>query len=180
MNTEVSKGKLKKHKVGDFVSFSLKGIYQVEHIETLSLTGSPEDYYVLVDAFNKTIHKTYAPVNSAAVAGVRKLLNQKDIAKLESYIEDLELDLEPLENNSNKKMIAYEKRIKQRGFWAIVDVYFCVDFDLKKTKRLDKRYVQFLDRLETHIVQEISLVSGESIEQVEEKILPILKKFQNQ
>lgn len=180
MNTEVSKRKEKKFKVGDYVSFSLKGIYKVDHIETLSLTGTPEDYYVLVDAFNKTIHKTYAPINSATIAGVRGLIELKEIKKLESFIEGLELVVETLENNSNKKMIAYEKRIKQRGFWAIVETYFCVDFDLKKTKRMDKRYVQFLDRLETHIVQEIALVTGETVEQVEEKVVPILKKYENQ
>ena len=165
--------------LGDYVSYALKGIYHIEHIETLSLTGAPDRYYVLSHAFNKTIHKTFVPVKTAVSMGMRLLADKNVFEQLEEIVSTLELQPEEMGKNSNKKIKYYEDRIKKRGLSETIHCFFCVDHDLKMTKREDKRYVQFLERLRKLICAEISLVSGEVLGVCQERFDAVAKKYQS-
>ena len=164
---------------GDYVSYALKGIYRVECIESLSLTGTLEDYYVLSNAFNKTIHKTFVPIKTATNMGMRLLTSRSVFESLEETVLGLELRPEEMKNNSNKKIRSYENRIQKQGLLEMVHCYFCVDHDLKMTRWEDKRYVQFLERLRDLICEEMSLVSRESLEVCRERFDIIAKKYQS-
>ena len=170
----------KEFSVGDYVSYALKGIYRIEHIEVLSLTGVPDRYYVLSHAFNKTIHKTFVPIKTASSMGMRSLTSRSVFKRLEETIQALELKPEEVKNNSNKKMKSYENRIKKYGLFEIVHSYFCVHHDLKMTKRGDRRYIQFSERLKELICEEMSLVTCESLDFCREQFATISRKYQSQ
>ena len=165
---------------GDYVIYALKGIYYIEHLEILSLTGTPDKYYILSDSFNKTIHKTFVPVETASNMGMRSPTGPKAFWQLEETIQSLELNPEEMTNNSNKKILSYETRIKKHGFLEMVHSYFCVHHDLKSSKKQERRYVQFLERLKNMICGEMSLVTGKPLAFCHEYLNTISKKYQSQ
>ena len=165
---------------GDYVIYALKGIYRIEHIDVLSLTGTPDKYYVLSDSFNKTIHKTFVPVKTAIDMGMRTPTSPKVFEQLEEIVQSLELQPEEIKNNSNKKILSYETRIRKHGFIEMLHSYFCVHHDLRTTRREEKRYIQFLERLKNMICAEMSLVTGTSLELCLEHLESISKKYQSQ
>ncbi|MCY4644194.1 MAG: hypothetical protein OXB88_06205 [Bacteriovoracales bacterium] len=166
--------------IGNHISYSLKGLYRIEHIETLSLMGSLDKYYVLSHAYNKTIHKTFAPVKNARELGMRPLTTIKTFDELKKIVQELELIPEEITNNSNKKMKSYEMRIKERGFTEMIHAFFCVYHDIKISKREDKRYIQFLERLKILICEEMSLTTGENLDTCKEYFESMTKKYQSQ
>lgn len=176
-NSTISKTQksILKFSVGENIGLSLKGFYRVDAIDSMDFAGSSQEVYILENVLEKTIHKTYLPVNAAGIQGARKLVSEKEIKIVEERLENFELNLEPLDNNSNKKMIAYEKRVKEGGFWEMVQVYLNVSYDLDKTKRLDKRYVAFKERVKDLICGEMTLALGISKEAAEEKFSTIQK-----
>ena len=164
---------------GNYISYSLKGIYRIEQVEVLSLTSTPDKYYVLSQVFDKTIHKTFVPVKTASSMGMRSLVDSKTLEQLEQRIEHLELLPEEFGHNSNKKVKSYEARIKEQGFFEMIHCYFCVNHDLKVTKREDRRYVQFMDRLRNLICKEMSLVCDRPLEVCLKRFDLIVKKYQS-
>ncbi len=172
-----AKAQKAKFKTQDVLALSLKGHYRVEQVECMSLGSESQEYYVLGDINSKTIHKTYVPVALASAQGARELVSANELMKIDKFLGNLELRPEDLDSNSNKKMIAYEKRIKEQGFWALIDVYLCVDFDLKKTKRSDKRYVHFLSRIQDIVVSEVELSLGCTRDEANEFFESRIRKF---
>ena len=163
---------------GDYISYALKGIYRVDQIEILIIAGVAAQYYVLSHVFHKTIHKTFVPLKRAVIMGMRHLVDKKISLKLEQIVESLDLKLEPLEVNSNKKIKCYEARIIKYGFLEMIHVYFCVLYDIKQTNRGEKRYAQFKNRLISTICEEMSLATGDSLAICSERFRLVVEKHQ--
>lgn len=163
-------------KVGQIIALSLKGHYHIDSIESLDFGGTSQDVYVLSHIADKTIHKTFLPKKSASKQGARKLVDANELSKMGAFLNGFELSFEPLKHNSNKKMIAYDKRVKENGFWAMVETYLNVDHDIKETKREDKRYVAFLERLFELITLEISCSLSCDIEEAQDLFSSAIKK----
>lgn len=176
-NLSTQKKKVK-FKVGDIIALSLKGFYRVEAIDKMAFAGTEQEVYILGNILEKTIHKTFLPVGAEKAQGARTLVKEKEITAAESKVESFELSFEPLKNNSNKKMIAYEKRVKVGGYWSMIEVYLNVCYDLYTTKRLDKRYVAFKDRVKELICSEIALVLDITKDSATERFQTIEKKAQ--
>ena len=181
MNTNLERATTERHEFStdQYVSYALKGIYQIKRIETLSLTGTPDEYYILDHAFNKTIHKMFVPVKTAKNMGMRPIVNGTIFEQLEEIVCALELNPEKMSHNSNKKIKSYEMRIKKQGFSELIHAYFCVAHDIKITKREDRRYVQFLERLRDLICDEMTLATSESQKICQQRFSNITKKYQS-
>ncbi len=180
LSTKKISNKTKKLEVGETIALCLKGYYRIEAVDKMSFAGSEQEVFILGNILEKTIHKTYVPVANAATQGARRLISEKDLKRFESQIESFELNLEPLNNNSNKKMIAYERRVKVGGFWQMIEVYLNVTHDLEVTKRLDKRYVAFQERVRELCCGEISLALEISHEAATDRFDKMIKKVKTQ
>lgn len=145
--------KKKELSVNDIIIFGLKGIYRVEGQIDIALGEKNEKCYELVKMYSQTIHKTYLPQKSISL--VRAPIKEILVEELESFVSKINIRPEPFEDNSNKKILAYEKRIKERGFLALIEVYLCVSIDLEVSGRNEKRYCQFKERIFGLIREEI-------------------------
>ena len=164
-------------KEGDVIVFGARGLYQVERLESMTVGESTQRCYVLKKRYSETIHKTYLPEQQVSSNGIRQPLSVQQFDGLSEVFKNLELSPESVENNSNKKMISYDKRIVAGGFDELVRVYFCVKYDIETTGRADKRYVQYMERLRLMMSEEIAFAKSITVDEAQE-IFDSLAKLQ--
>ena len=150
--------------VGDKVIYPNHGLGVVESIETKTILGTTCGFYHLRMVASDTT--VLVPVDNVDGVGLRRAIADQEVIKLFSLLGDGKID-----NHQNWKGRFKDNSDKMRtgSIYDVVDVLKSLTF-LARSKNLSFREKRMLDRAKFLVISEISEVSRESTQLVEEKV----------
>lgn len=156
--------------VGDKVIYPNHGLGVVESIEEKTIFGTTCGFYSLRMTSSDTT--VLVPVNNLEDVGVRRAISDSEVKKLFTHIGNGQID-----DHQNWKGRFKDNSDKMRtgSIRDVIDVLKSLNH-LSQTKNLSFREKCMLDRAKFLIVSEISEVTGESSEAIEEKVDKALER----
>ncbi len=152
-------------KEGDLVVYPAHGIGKIESIQTRSVGGQKQDFYIMRILENNM--RIMVPVQNADNVGVRQLIAKKDVPKVFEILKKREISVSA--STWNKRYREYMEKVKSGSIFELAEVFRDLNL-LKEDKTLSFGERKMLDATKSLIVKEIALVESESEEAVEKKI----------
>lgn len=158
--------------IGEYVVHGSNGICEVNDITHLDIPGSDRnrEYYLLIPVGEKG-GKIYSPVESGSKVQTRRVITRKEADALINEIPEIEAAW--IENDKIREVV-YKEALKSCDLRELVKIiknmYLRREERIskgKKTTVLDDRYFKLA---EDKLYSELSFVTGEDREQIEEKI----------
>ncbi len=156
--------------VGDKVIYPNHGLGVVQGIETKTILGTTCGFYHLRMVANETT--VLVPVDNVDGVGLRRAIGDEEIERLFALLGDGKID-----NHQNWKGRFKDNsdRMRTGSIYDVVEVLKSLTF-LARSKNLSFREKRMLDRAKFLVVSEISEVSREITNAVEEKVDRALEK----
>ena len=156
--------------VGDKVIYPNHGLGVVEKIEEKTILGTTCGFYSLRMASSDTT--VLVPLDNVEGVGLRPAILDTEVKKLFLHLGNGKID-----NHQNWKGRFKDNSDKMRtgSIRDVIDVLKSLNF-LSKSKSLSFREKRMLDRARFLVVSEISEVTGDSTESVEEKVGKALER----
>ena len=156
--------------VGDKVIYPNHGLGVVQGIETKTILGTTCGFYHLRMVANETT--VLVPVDNVDGVGLRRAIGDEEIERLFTLLGDGKID-----NHQNWKGRFKDNsdRMRTGSIYDVVEVLKSLTF-LARSKNLSFREKRMLDRAKFLVVSEISEVSHEITNMVEEKVDRALEK----
>ena len=156
--------------VGDKVIYPNHGLGVVEEIETKTILGTTCGFYSLRMASSDTT--VLVPVDNVEGVGLRRAIGDGEVKRLFTLLGDGKID-----NHQNWKGRFKDNSDKMRtgSIYDVVDVLKSLNF-LSKSKNLSFREKRMLDRAKFLVISEISEVTSETTEAIEDKVEKALDK----
>ena len=150
--------------VGDKVIYPNHGLGIVERIEEKTILGTTCGFYSLRMASSDTT--VLVPLDNVEGVGLRPAILDTEVKKLFLHLGNGKID-----NHQNWKGRFKDNSDKMRtgSIRDVIDVLKSLNF-LSKSKSLSFREKRMLDRAKFLVVSEISEVTGDSTESVEDKV----------
>ena len=150
--------------VGDKVIYPNHGLGIVERIEEKTILGTTCGFYHLRIVANDTT--VLVPVSNVDGVGLRRAISDGEVERLFGLLGDGKID-----NHQNWKGRFKDNSDKMRSgsIYEVADVLKSLTF-LAKSKSLSFREKRMLDRAKFLVISEISEVSREVTNSVEEKV----------
>lgn len=150
--------------VGDKVIYPNHGIGVVKRIETKTILGTTCGFYSLRMTSSDTT--VLVPVDNVESVGLRGAIADHEVKKLFTLLGNGKI-----ENHQNWKGRFKDNSDKMRtgSIYDVVDVLKSLNF-LSQSKNLSFREKRMLDRAKFLVVSEVSEVTSQSSETIEEKV----------
>ncbi len=156
--------------VGDKVIYPNHGIGVVKRIETKTILGTTCGFYSLRMTSSDTT--VLVPIDNVENVGLRGAIADHEVKKLFTLLGNGKI-----ENHQNWKGRFKDNSDKMRtgSVYDVVDVLKSLNF-LSQSKNLSFREKRMLDRAKFLVVSEVSEVTSESAEAIEEKVNKALER----
>lgn len=156
-------------KINDYVVYGLNGVCMIEDIEKMLLKDKELEYYILAPINNKKM-TIKIPVNNKTMA-IRELMSKNEVMNLIECIskkETIEID------DFRKKNQEYKSIIRSGNVLEIIKVINSINLEKDEKaslgKRINKTEDDILINAKRQLYQEISIVLGININEVEDYI----------
>lgn len=156
-------------KINDYVVYGLNGVCMIEDIEKMLLKDKELEYYILAPINNKKM-TIKIPVNNKTMA-IRELMSKNEVMNLIECIskkETIEID------DFRKKNQEYKSIIRSGNVLEIIKVINSINLEKDEKaslgKRINKTEDDILINAKKQLYQEISIVLGININEVEDYI----------
>jgi CarD family transcriptional regulator len=150
--------------VGDKVIYPNHGLGVVERIETKTILGTMCDFYQLRMVANETT--VLVPVNNVESVGLRRAVCGKEIDCLYGLLSDGRIDSH---QNWKGRFKDNSDRMRTGSIYDVVEVLKSLMY-LSKSKNLSFREKRMLDRARFLVISEISEVTEQSMDGVEQRV----------
>ena len=150
--------------VGDKVIYPNHGVGVVTRIETKTILGTTCGFYSLrMTSSDTTVH---VPIDNVEGVGLRSAISGSEVKKLFTLLGNGKID-----NHQNWKGRFKDNSDKMRtgSIYDVIDVLKNLNF-LSQSKNLSFREKRMLDRAKFLVVSEVSEVTNEDKQVVEEKV----------
>lgn len=156
--------------VGDKVIYPNHGIGVVKRIETKTILGTTCGFYSLRMTSSETT--VLVPIDNVESVGLRGAIADHEVKKLFTLLGNGKI-----ENHQNWKGRFKDNSDKMRtgSIYDVVDVLKSLNF-LSQSKNLSFREKRMLDRAKFLVVSEVSEVTSQPAEAVEEKVNKALER----
>ena len=155
--------------VGDKVIYPNHGLGVIQQIETKTIMGTTCGFYYLRMANETTV---LVPVDNVDGVGLRRAVNDDEIARLFSLLGDGKIDSH---QNWKGRFKDNSDRMRTGSIYDVVEVLKSLTF-LAKTKSLSFREKRMLDRAKFLVVSEISEVMGQKALVIEKQVEEALER----
>ena len=153
-----------KFKVGDKVIYPNHGLGIVEGIETKTILGTTGGFYLLrMTASDTTV---MVPLTNVDNVGLRRAIEANEIEGLFTLLGRGKIDSH---QNWKGRFKDNSDKMRTGSIYDVVDVLKSLNY-LSQSKNLSFREKRMLDRSKFLVVTEISEVSGELMDNVDEKV----------
>ena len=157
-------------KIGDLAVYPAHGVGKIESIETRSVAGTKQDFYIVRILDNDM--KIMIPIPNAGAVGLRELIDSTDIPKVYEILKTREISING--GTWNRRYRGYMEKIKTGSIYELAEVLRDLTV-LKGDKELSFGERKMLDTARGLLLKELSIVSEVSENDLEEEILEILK-----
>ena len=156
--------------VGDKVIYPNHGIGVVKRIETKTILGTTCGFYSLRMTSSDTT--VLVPIDNVESVGLRGAIADHEVKKLFTLLGNGKI-----ENHQNWKGRFKDNSDKMRtgSIYDVVDVLKSLNF-LSQSKNLSFREKRMLDRAKFLVVSEVSEVTSQSAETIEERVNKALER----
>jgi len=141
--------------IGSKVIYPSHGIGTITKIESGKSAGLDESCYII--RFTTSGMTIMAPVKSAKMVGMRKVIQKREVPKIMRILKDS--GAEKIESNWNKRQKTYLEKIKSGSIFEVASVYRDL-FLLKEKKGLSFGEQQVFDNAHKLVVSEIAEAKG--------------------
>ena len=155
--------------VGDKVIYPNHGLGVIQQIETKTIMGTTCGFYYLRMANETTV---LVPVDNVDGVGLRRAVNDDEIARLFSLLGDGKIDSH---QNWKGRFKDNSDRMRTGSIYDVVEVLKSLTF-LARSKNLSFREKRMLDRAKFLVISEISEVAREKSEAIEQKVDSALER----
>jgi CarD family transcriptional regulator len=156
-------------KIGDLAVYPAHGVGVIESVETKSIGGKKQDFYIMRILENDM--KIMIPTSNAETVGLRSLIGQTDIYKVYDILQTRELSVNG--GTWNRRYREYMEKIKTGSIYELAEVLRDLTV-LKGDKELSFGERKMLDTARTLLLKELSIVQSINEEDVEREIREIL------
>ena len=139
--------------VGDKVVYPMHGAGVIEAIEEKEVHGENRSYFVLSMIFGDM--KVMIPVNGVEGVGVRPVIEQAEVCKLNVIFEDKSVD-EERHANWNRRFNMYLKKLKSGNICEVADVVRVL-VNQEKSKKLSTGERRLLNTARQILLSELML-----------------------
>ncbi|NSW86680.1 MAG: CarD family transcriptional regulator [Syntrophobacteraceae bacterium] len=157
-------------KIGDLAVYPAHGVGKIESIETKSIGGKKQDFYIMRILDNEM--KIMIPVPNAQTVGLRGLIGASDIPRVYDILQKREVSVNG--GTWNRRYREYMEKIKTGSIYELAEVLRDLTV-LKGDKELSFGERKMLDTARSLLLKELSIVQELSEDQVEREIFEILK-----
>ena len=156
--------------VGDKVIYPNHGLGVVERIETKTILGTTCGFYSLQMASSDTT--VLVPVDNVDAVGLRRAIDDTEVKKLFTLLGNGRIDSH---QNWKGRFKDNSDKMRTGSIHDVIDVLKNLNW-LSNSKNLSFREKRMLDRAKFLVVSEISEVTGEVMEAVEEHVDKALER----
>ena len=157
-------------KIGDLAVYPAHGVGKIESIETKSIGGKRQDFYIMRVLENDM--KIMIPVPNAESVGLRELIDVTDIPKVYEILKTREISVNG--GTWNRRYREYMEKIKTGSIYELAEVLRDLTV-LKGDKELSFGERKMLDTARTLLLKELSIVQQASEDDVEKEVREMLK-----
>jgi len=155
--------------IGDKVIYPNHGLGVIERIETKTIMGTTCGFYQLRMAGETTV---FVPVDNVDGVGLRRAITDEEVQRLFNLLGDGKIDSH---QNWKGRFKDNSDRMRSGSIYDVVEVLKSLTF-LARSKNLSFREKRMLDRAKFLVISEISEVSREKSESVEDKVERALER----
>ena len=156
-------------KSGDLAVYPAHGVGKIESIESRSIGGDKQDFYIMRILENDM--KIMIPLQNAESVGLRKLIGSEDVPKVYEILKTREVSVNG--GTWNRRYREYMEKIKTGSIFELAAVLRDLTV-LKGDKELSFGERKMLDTARMLLLKELSIVLGATEDQVEEQIFEML------
>ena len=157
-------------KTGDLAVYPAHGVGRIESVETKSIGGKKQDFYIMRILENDM--KIMIPINNAEAVGLRQLIGSDDVPRVYEILKTREVSVNG--GTWNRRYREYMEKIKTGSIYELAEVLRDLTV-LKGDKELSFGERKMLDTARTLLLKELSIVRSISEEEVEEEVCEMLK-----
>jgi CarD family transcriptional regulator len=157
-------------KRGDLAVYPAHGVGKIESIETKSIGGKKQDFYIMRILDNDM--KIMIPVRNAHAVGLRQLIDSKDVPKVYEILKTREISVNG--GTWNRRYREYMEKIKTGSIYELAEVLRDLTV-LKVEKELSFGERKMLDTARGLLLKELSIVRDLSEDELEKEIREILE-----
>jgi CarD family transcriptional regulator len=157
-------------KTGDLAVYPAHGVGRIESIESKSIGGKKQDFYIMRILENDM--KIMIPINNAEAVGLRQLIGSDDVPRVYEILKTREVSVNG--GTWNRRYREYMEKIKTGSIYELAEVLRDLTV-LKGDKELSFGERKMLDTARTLLLKELSIVRSISEEEVEEEVCEMLK-----
>ncbi len=157
-------------KPGDLAVYPAHGVGKIENVETKSIGGTQQDFYIMRILDNEM--KIMIPVCNADAVGLRRLIALDEIRRVYEILESREISVNGA--TWNRRYREYMEKIKTGSIFELAEVLRDLTV-LKEDKDLSFGERKMLDTARTLMIRELAIVQGMGEDQVESTIEELLK-----
>ncbi len=157
-------------RIGDLAVYPAHGVGKIESIETKSIGGKKQDFYIMRILDNDM--KIMIPVPNAHTVGLRGLIDLQDIPRVYDILQRREVSVNG--GTWNRRYREYMEKIKTGSIYELAEVLRDLTV-LKGDKELSFGERKMLDTARTLLLKELSIVQDLSEDEVENSIREMLQ-----
>ena len=152
-------------KVGDLAVYPAHGVGVIESIESKSVSGTRQDFYIMRILDNEMI--IMIPLDNVNNVGLRQVIDPKQVPKIFDILKEREIV--PDNQTWNRRYREYMEKIKTGSVFELAEVLRDL-FILREDKELSFGERKMLDTARSLLVKEISIAKDLDESQVEKDI----------
>lgn len=156
--------------IGDLAVYPAHGVGKIESIESKSIGGQKQDYYIIRILENDM--KIMIPIRNAESVGLRELIQSNEIPMVYDILKSREVSVNG--GTWNRRYREYMEKIKTGSIYELAQVLRDLTV-LKGDKELSFGERKMLDTARSLLLKEISIVRAMSEVDVEKEIFELLK-----
>jgi CarD family transcriptional regulator len=153
-------------KVGDLAVYPAHGVGIIERIESKTISGCQENFYVMRILENNMI--IMIPSSNTQNVGLRQIIDRHEVAKVFSILQKRDVSVD--DNQTwNRRYRDYMDKIKSGSVFEVAEVYRDLT-TIQQDKELSFGERKMLDTARSLLIKEISLAKNMKEEDVEKDI----------
>jgi CarD family transcriptional regulator len=156
-------------KIGDLAVYPAHGVGKIESIESKSIGGLKQDFYIMRILENDM--KIMIPIPNASTVGLRGLIGQGDIPRVFNILLRREVSVNG--GTWNRRYREYMEKIKTGSIFELAEVLRDLTV-LKGDKELSFGERKMLDTARSLLLKELSIVQEITEDEVEQAIGELL------
>jgi CarD family transcriptional regulator len=156
--------------IGDLAVYPAHGVGKIESIESKSIGGQKQDFYIIRILENGM--KIMIPIRNAESVGLRQLIDTNEIPRVYDILRSREVSVNG--GTWNRRYREYMEKIKTGSIYELAQVLRDLTV-LKGDKELSFGERKMLDTARSLLLKEISIVRDMSEVDIEIEIFELLK-----